>query len=127
MVSWLSKKLMILFSLIAIVVVLTISLFVGLSLVVILQRVFLGGLVFALLGGIIGQLIDTSVTSSNNKEVKYAKAEIAANDDLKAKGSEEEDIEPLTFAKVNNGNNRVINEDPNKMAELIKNSINDEN
>ncbi|WP_211231276.1 hypothetical protein [Halonatronum saccharophilum] len=118
---------MILFSLIAIVVVLTISLFVGLSLVVILQRVFLGGLVFALLGGIIGQLIDTSVTSSNNKEVKYAKAEIAANDDLKAKGSEEEDIEPLTFAKVNNGNNRVINEDPNKMAELIKNSINDEN
>ena len=126
--SWLAKRLAVLFFLIAIILILLVTIINQLNLGTILKRIVIGGLIFGVLGGMIGQLIAHNLYKSKNEQQKNnVKSEVQkkqAKDD-----NEEEEVEPFDFDTVDKTEENVVNmaqEAPEQMANMIKNMTEEE-
>jgi uncharacterized membrane protein YraQ (UPF0718 family) len=125
-VSWLARKLIIIFAIIAIILITIISTMLRFSLTTILLRVFIGGLVFALIGGILGEIIYQNINSSDS-QVSVTEEELEGTDLENSSqidredSSENSNMEPLQFEELNNDDNNVVNNiDAEQGAEIIK-------
>ena len=133
-VSWLAKKLMILFAIIAIILIIIISIVLEFSLMTVLIRVFAGSLIFSIIGGILGEIIYRNINSRNSQSAAAkshndrARTEETTNDAASTEArsnmqSEQrgEDIEPLEFEELNDEDTNVVNNiDGEQGAEIVR-------
>ena len=121
--SWLAKKLALVFLVVAIFVVLVVALVANLNWLTILKRAVTGGAIFSLIGAIIGQLITNNLDITQEQELTEVEAEIAA-DKEREQIEEDPEMTPLNFNDLSQDNPNVINdlaEDSEKTAEIIRN------
>ncbi|MFO7819721.1 MAG: hypothetical protein R6V17_05725 [Halanaerobacter sp.] len=126
--SWLAKKLMISFAVIAIILIIIISIVLDFSLTTVLIRVFAGSLIFSIIGGLLGEIIFRNIGSNNvgqniDEIVDESEEEGTSNeskDDLDS-AELDESMEPLEFEDLNNKDDNVINNiDGEQGAEIIR-------
>ncbi|GAB6137633.1 hypothetical protein [Halanaerobaculum tunisiense] len=124
---WLTKRLALLFFLIAIVIISLTGIANKLGAVVILKRTLLSGVIFSLLGGIIGQLISYQLDKIKSESAKQEPT-IESADESEAKELSQEDtaeeIEELDFAEVDQEEENIVNfaeDNPEEMADLVSN------
>jgi len=126
--SWLAKRLALLFFLIAIILILLVTIINQLDIGTILKRLVIGGLLFGFLGGIIGQLISYNLYKSNGKQQKN-NFQSEAEENQKNGNHEEEEVEPFEFDTVDKAEENVVNmaqEAPEQMADMVKNMTEEE-
>ncbi|WP_408954529.1 hypothetical protein [Natroniella sp. ANB-PHB2] len=122
--SWLAKKLALLFLVIASIVVLAVALIANLNWLTIVKRSVIGGLVFSLIGAIIGQLIANNLNSNKSEKLAGAEAEIAVNEEKNEGEAEESELTPLNFNDLSQDNPNIINdieENSKKTAQIVRN------
>lgn len=121
----LAKKLALLFFVIAISVISLVGIGSSLNWITILKRDLIGGLLFSLLGGVIGQLVAYNLDNFGIDENSKPREEVAASQaDTADKNEQKSKMESLEFDTVDQTEENVVNmaqEDPAKMADLVSN------
>jgi flagellar biosynthesis/type III secretory pathway M-ring protein FliF/YscJ len=121
--SWLAKRLTLLFGLIASFLILLVAIINRLTIFTILKRLLIGGLIFSLLGAVIGQLISYNV-SKNTAEEQSGRKEIEKAVQESSSGQQENDLEEMDLSEVDKEEENIVNlaqEEPEKVADMVKN------
>lgn len=124
---WLTKRLALLFFLIAIIIISLTGIANKLGTVVILKRTLLSGVIFSFLGGVIGQLISyrlEKIKSESTKQEPTTESADESEGKEVAQDDTAEEIEELDFAEVDQEEENIVNfaeDNPEEMADLVSN------
>ena len=112
---------MFLFVIVAVIIVLSVTVLMGLNWVVIVRRIAIGGIVFGLIGVIIGELINYNLNLAKESQISKSQAQVAVEeeyDDIESK--DDLKMESLDFVNIDDNKSNVINEDSDKLAQIVK-------
>ncbi len=120
--SSLSKKLIILFAIVAGSIIILVSVLANINLITSIKRILIGSIGFSFFGGLIGQVISLYLNEEQleiGDSIGRAAQEVAANEDIKASNNQDA-VSPLEFEQLRQDDLNMINDNPDKLAQVIQ-------